>query len=181
VEKLLKAIYFATNKLKGQKRRDGRTPFISHLLAAALLLSRVTKDEDIIIAGILHDIVEDTNTSVAGIEKIFGGKVARIVSECTEENKDATWKDRKKAVLGKIPYISSETALVKSADILHNNYDLVKKINEEGITFLQIFHASGKDKLDFEFKRLELLKKYHPNVFLKDIEKNLKMLEKLIA
>lgn len=178
-QKLLEALYFATNKHNGQTRKDKETPFISHPLSVAIILSRVTDDEDIIIAGMLHDIVEDTKTTLKDIEKLFGKRVSLLVKECTEEDRSLSWHERKKAVLAKINKISKDGALVKSADILHNLYEMNHKMRECGKEFANNFNASFEDKLRYDVTRLEKLKKYHSNSLLKEIEMQLIDLQKL--
>ena len=70
------AIIYATVMRQGKVRKLGNTPFILHPLEVAQVLSTMTNDEDVITAGILHDIVEDTDGTLAEIEKRFGNRVA---------------------------------------------------------------------------------------------------------
>lgn len=179
-ERLLEAIYFATNKHVEQKRKDNKTPYISHPLAVALILTTVTKDEDVIIAGILHDTIEDTNTSRKELEKSFGERVAKLILECSEDDRNLSWKERKNAVLEKIKTISDNAALIKSADILHNLYEIRNKIEEHGVSFMRSFNASYQDKITYEHRRLEELKIYHPNSLLKGIADGIGAVERLV-
>ena len=180
-KRLLEAIYFATNKHLKQKRKDKITPYISHPLGVALILSTISKDEDIVIAGVLHDVVEDTDTTPKEIEKLFGIKVAKLVLECSEKDRSLSWKERKDQVLDKIKTISDAAALIKSADVLHNLYEINEKIKEQGVSFMNNFNASFEDKLIYEHNRLEKLKTFHPNPLLKDVEKKLRELDKFFG
>jgi len=179
-EGLLDAIYFAITKHADQKRRDNVTSYVTHPLAVSLLLSKITSDQDVLIAGILHDVIEDTQTSRKEIETLFGKKVADLVWECTEEDRSLPWEERKQAVLEKIEHMSDEAALIKSADVLHNLYEASQNVKEQGPGYMNNFHASPEKKLEYEGKRLELLKDYHMNPLLPDLEITLKTLQKLL-
>ena len=80
MNKLEEAIIYATVMHQGKVRKLVNTPFILHPLEVAQILSMMTSDEDIITAGILHDIVEDTDGTLTEIEKRFGERVAFLVS-----------------------------------------------------------------------------------------------------
>ena len=178
MDRLLQAIYFATLKHLGQNRKDRKTPYISHPLAVGLILSRVTSDKDIIIAGILHDVIEDTETTEKEIQELFGTKVAKMVMDCSEKDKSKSWKDRKQRVLDNVKYLSESSALVKSADSLHNMYELKLKTQELGLSYFDNFNASAIDKMVYERKKIKNFKRYHKdNPLLKEIDENLKFLE----
>ena len=100
MKKLEEAIIYATIMHQGKTRKLGDSPYILHPLEVAQILSTLTDDEDVITAGILHDIVEDTDGTLPEIEKRFGERVARLVSSETEfkyPDKDPkdTWQKRK--------------------------------------------------------------------------------------
>ena len=181
MEKLLEAMYFATISHGNQSRKGVQIPYISHPLAVALILSSVTDDQDVIIAGILHDLVEDTKVSESEIQKRFGKKVADIVMDCSEKDKSKSWKERKQGALKSIKNLPKNSALVKTADILHNIYETKRGVDEQGISFFDNFNASSHDILEYERKRLEEFKKYHKNnPLLEMIEENLAHLEHII-
>ena len=100
MKKLEEAIIYATIMHQGKTRKLGDSPYILHPLEVAQILSTLTDDEDVITAGILHDIVEDTDGTLPEIEKRFGARVAKLVSSETEfkyPDKDPkdTWQKRK--------------------------------------------------------------------------------------
>ncbi len=74
---------FAEQAHQGQKRRSGEA-YISHSLATAVTLAQMGMDEETIIAGLLHDVPEDTNCSLVEVEKNFGPEVAKLVSGITK-------------------------------------------------------------------------------------------------
>ncbi len=101
---LEEAIIYATVLHQGKVRKFSGIPYILHPMEVAQILSTMTADQEIITAGILHDIVEDTDGTLAEIEKRFGRRVAFIVSsesenEYPDEDKSATWQRRKEESL----------------------------------------------------------------------------------
>ncbi len=104
---LEEAIIYSTVMYQGMTRKIDDTPFILHPLEVAHILSTMTDDMEIIAAGVLHDIVEDTDGTLAEIEKRFGGRVAGLVESETEdefpgEDKAISWKKRKDISLKKL-------------------------------------------------------------------------------
>lgn len=83
IAELISAIDFAFQKHKGQKRKSGE-PFITHPLAVAAILVEWGLDIDTILAGVLHDTVEDTDTTLETIESLFGRDVAFLVDGVTK-------------------------------------------------------------------------------------------------
>ncbi len=101
---LEEAIIYATVLHQGKVRKFKSIPYILHPIEVAQILSTMTDDEEIITAGILHDIVEDTDGTLTEIEKRFGKRVAYLVSSESEnkypdESREATWKRRKEEAL----------------------------------------------------------------------------------
>jgi GTP diphosphokinase / guanosine-3',5'-bis(diphosphate) 3'-diphosphatase len=85
---LLSAISFAADKHRNQRRKDHEaSPYINHTIAVATLLATEgnVDDETVLIAAVLHDTVEDTNTTFEELEKEFGPEVADIVREVTDD------------------------------------------------------------------------------------------------
>ena len=92
---------------QGKVRKINNSPYILHPLEVAQILSGMTADVEIIAAGVLHDIVEDTDGTLGEIEKRFGKRVAGLVDSETEEeyageDRAATWRRRKEESLEKL-------------------------------------------------------------------------------
>lgn len=79
-----KAMYFAQEVHRGQKRDDGQ-PFITHPIEVARILEQVTDDENLIAAALLHDVIEDTFVTYDGLVDLFGVDIADLVNEVTHE------------------------------------------------------------------------------------------------
>jgi guanosine-3',5'-bis(diphosphate) 3'-pyrophosphohydrolase len=124
---LIKAIAFAAEKHRRQRRRDAEaSPYINHPIALANLLANEggIADLSVLCAAILHDTVEDTETTEAELEQLFGGKVKSIVMEVTD---DPSLKktEQKQRQIDRAPHMSPEAKLVKLADKICNLKDVL--------------------------------------------------------
>ena len=118
MSRLLRAMKFAADKHVHQRRKNAdATPYINHPIEVAEHLSRVggISDEEVLIAALLHDTVEDTNTTADEIESAFGSRVADIVMECTDD-KSLEKAERKRLQVVNAPKKSAEAKCVKIAD-----------------------------------------------------------------
>ncbi len=148
MNKLEEAIIYATVMHQGKVRKFGNIPYILHPLEVAQIISTMTDDEDVIAAGILHDIVEDTDGTLSEIEKRFGKRVAEIVNsesenKYPEEDPSTTWKRRKEESL--LVLRNSTDIGVKMlwlADKLANIRSLAGIYSERGEAMWQVLHQS---------------------------------------
>jgi len=128
VSLLLKALDFAAEKHRDQRRKGGEaSPYINHLIDTARLLWRIGKVRDITVmaAAILHDTVEDTETTVELLETEFGGEIAGIVLEVTDD-KTLPNDARKRLQVEHAPGLSHRARLVKIADKISNITDILE-------------------------------------------------------
>lgn len=129
---LVKTADFAAKKHKDQRRKDrSKTPYINHPIGVANILAeegRITELE-ILQAALLHDTVEDTNTTLDEIEKLFGKRIRDIVDEVTDD-KALPKMERKRLQIVNAPHKSRQAKLVKLADKLYNLRDLCRETPE---------------------------------------------------
>jgi (p)ppGpp synthase/HD superfamily hydrolase len=109
----------------GQTRKGSDVPYFEHAAAVAMILERAGFDEDVVIAGLLHDVVEDTDATIVDVEAGFGAAVAEIVGHCSEikydiEGRKRPWIDRKRDHLASLAGASVSAWAVILADKLHN-------------------------------------------------------------
>ena len=126
LELLLKALAFAAHKHRDQRRKDAEaSPYINHpiALADALVNEGGITDPEVLCAALLHDTVEDTDTTEAELADAFGARIARIVAEVTDDTK-LPKEDRKRLQIEHAPLLSREAKLVKLADKLCNLRDV---------------------------------------------------------
>ena len=124
-EAMLNRAYVFTVQKHGTQKRASGDPYFSHPVEVAGLMTELKLDQDTIITALLHDTVEDTLTTVADIERLFGPDVARLVDGVTKLSKIETMSESERAAenLRKFLLAMSEdlrVLLVKLADRLHN-------------------------------------------------------------
>ncbi|XP_020821065.1 guanosine-3',5'-bis(diphosphate) 3'-pyrophosphohydrolase MESH1 [Phascolarctos cinereus] len=123
---LLEAADFAARKHREQRRKDPEeTPYINHPIGVARILTHEAGVTDITVlqAALLHDTVEDTNTTLEEVEEHFGAEVRGIVDEVTD-NKALPKLERKRLQVENASQSSRGAKLVKLADKLYNLRDL---------------------------------------------------------
>jgi guanosine-3',5'-bis(diphosphate) 3'-pyrophosphohydrolase len=122
VAALLKALHFAADKHRDQRRKDVEaSPYINHPIEVAELLARVGGVTDLVTlqGAILHDTIEDTNTTPEELEAEFGPEVRRVVEEVTDD-KELPKTERKRLQIEHAPHISERAKHVKLADKMSN-------------------------------------------------------------
>lgn len=146
-----RAIAAAVSAHEGQTRKgDRETPYIVHPVTVALILSRYTDDEDTIIAGLLHDVLEDTDFGEAAIEREFGPKVLAMVRDVTEPNLPGlSWDTRKARYLRHLERAPRGSLLVASADKIANLISMIAAHSAEGDRLWERFTAPPAQKLAF--------------------------------
>jgi guanosine-3',5'-bis(diphosphate) 3'-pyrophosphohydrolase len=124
--KLLHALSFAAHKHQDQRRKNAEaSPYINHPIEVANILANIggVKDEAILVAAILHDTIEDTQTSVEELEDQFGKEVAGLVQELTDD-KSLPGEERKRLQIEHAAGSSLKARHLKLADKISNVSDL---------------------------------------------------------
>lgn len=116
------ALARAVHLHRDQIRKGTSIPYVAHLLNVTGLALSHGASEDVAIAAILHDAVEDTDCTVEELAAEFGPEVARIVGECsdTDEVPKPPWAERKRRYLAHLPQASTGALLVSASDKLDN-------------------------------------------------------------
>lgn len=154
---LERAIVFAACAHDNQKRKGDFLPYIIHPYTVAMILYEQGCGDDVVIAGLLHDTVEDTDTTLTEIENEFGKHVAEIVHGCTEADKSAPWEERKKSMIQIIRNSSHEVKWVTCADKLHNLRTLVNNYEQHGEKIWSRFSRGFKEQKWYATSLLESL------------------------
>jgi guanosine-3',5'-bis(diphosphate) 3'-pyrophosphohydrolase len=124
---ILKAASFAADKHRGKLRKEAEsTAYINHPLQVARILAEegAVSDPEIIAAALLHDTIEDTQTTESELATAFGGRVASIVAEVTDDKSITDKAERKRLQVVNAPHKSFGAALVKLADKTSNVRDV---------------------------------------------------------
>jgi guanosine-3',5'-bis(diphosphate) 3'-pyrophosphohydrolase len=123
---IVRALEFAANKHRDQRRKDAQaSPYINHPIALANVLVHEGQVNDPVVlsAALLHDTVEDTQTTPSELRSAFGEKIAAIVEEVTDD-KNLPKAERKRLQVEHAAHISREAKLVKLADKICNVRDV---------------------------------------------------------
>jgi (p)ppGpp synthase/HD superfamily hydrolase len=134
--------------LHGEQRRKGTAiPYIAHLMSVAALVLEHGGDEDLAIAGLLHDAIEDVGVEQEDIIAArFGPRVAAIVRDCSDADTvpKPPWRARKEAYIAHLEKVSREALLVSACDKLHNARAIVSDLATHGPAMFSRF-TGGQD------------------------------------
>jgi (p)ppGpp synthase/HD superfamily hydrolase len=150
---LERALRLAAQAHDGQVRKGSPVPYIQHPMAVAMILDRMGFEEEVVIAGLLHDLVEDTEVALDVIRSAFGDAVAETVAGCSEVKLDSSgqkrpWADRKRDHLETLKAASLSTKAVTLADKLHNLAAIALDLGE-GRPVWSTFNAPRADVLAY--------------------------------
>lgn len=126
---IIKAIYFAAQKHSTQRRKNAsQTPYINHPIEVMRILDMVgVRDPVVLAAAVLHDTVEDTETTIDEIESVFNEDIAVMVSEVTDD-RSLSKLDRKLAQIEKMRTASRGARMIKIADKISNILDTIREV-----------------------------------------------------
>jgi (p)ppGpp synthase/HD superfamily hydrolase len=155
-DRITNAIGFAMQAHKTEFRKGTRIPYIVHPLDVISILLKNGAGEELVIAGVLHDVTEDTDYTLEDVKGKFGDKVASLVGGASEpeeltkgvsrEEKRKTWKLRKSQNIEKMKHASGELRLLICADKLANIRDLVTDYRIIGEDVWSKFNASKDEE-----------------------------------
>src|SRR5260370_28312680 len=122
--RFLRAFLFAAEKHQGQVRKASTIPYIAHLMGVASLVLEAGGDEDLAIAALLHDVVEDCGGEpmLKEVRRRFGSRIAKVVEGCTDADTypKPPWRERKEKYIEHLKKADADTKLVSAADKLNN-------------------------------------------------------------
>ena len=146
--RLQKAFRYAAEKHAGQTRKQTAVPYLSHLMAVSSLVLEGGGDEEMAIAALLHDVVEDCGgmPRLREVRRLFGARVAKIVEGCTDSFSDPKlpWIVRKNEYLKRLKHEDAETRLVSASDKLHNVRTVIADYRRDGESIWKRF-SGGRD------------------------------------
>lgn len=138
-----KAKQFATEAHAGQLRKSSNEPYITHPIRVAKRLEDAGLSDELIAAGYLHDVVEDTLVEIEEIEHEFGEEVAELVAAHTED-KSKSWKERKQHTINTVKTARKKVKDLIVADKLDNLLSMEAALKEQGASVWSHFNA-GRD------------------------------------
>jgi GTP pyrophosphokinase len=134
-----RALLYATHVHGGQVRKGTTTPYVAHLLAVAATVLEYGGDEDLAIAALLHDSVEDQGgrARLEDVRNRFGERVARIVEACLDSlantakgERKAHWQERKESYIAHLGSADEDILRVSLADKVHNARAILRDLRK---------------------------------------------------
>jgi (p)ppGpp synthase/HD superfamily hydrolase len=180
-----RAFLFANAKHAGQLRKGTGDPYIAHLMGVTSLVFEAGGDEDMAIAALLHDVVEDCGGMpvLREVRRRFGRRVAGIVDGCTDSYGEPKppWRQRKENYIRHLKEVNADTRLVSAADKLHNARTILTDYREHGESIWERFQGKRDGTLWYYQSLLREFKRCETNRVVRELERVIKDLEKAAA
>jgi (p)ppGpp synthase/HD superfamily hydrolase len=178
-----RSLLYATHVHGRQARKGTSTPYVAHLLAVAATVLEYGGSEDMAIAALLHDAVEDQGglPRLDDIREKFGAHVARVVDGCTDsyevsgEKRD--WHERKRAYIAKVAHESTDIQLVSAADKLANAREILADYRAEGDAVFSRFQGRKEGTLWYYRAAVEAFRRGGTNELVEELDRVVSQLE----
>jgi (p)ppGpp synthase/HD superfamily hydrolase len=185
-EQIEAALILAARAHHTQTRKGGDSPYIVHPVHVCLILFRHGFSEEVAIAGLLHDVVEDQDVPLTRIGSEFGPEVTGIVAALTERKRDGDaerpWEERKREALVRLESAGAGAAAVKAADVVHNAHSLTRDLRHQGSAVWEHYKRGPDSTLWYYRRAAEIVRGHlgrHPLV--DELEDAIWVLEQAIA
>ena len=181
--RFLRAFEFAATNHSGQTRKASAIPYVAHLMSVASLVLEAGGDEDLAIAALLHDVVEDCGGAamLRVVRRRFGTRVAKIVDGCTDADTypKPPWLERKKAYIARLKKEGADTHLVSAADKLNNIRSILSDYRVIGESVWSRFNGGREGTLWYYRTLRDEFLRHEPNRITRDFELAVRELESL--
>lgn len=154
-----RAILFAAKAHGYQSRKSIDVPMIYHPLTVGVILMENNCRDEVVMAGFLHDVLEDTTTTYDDLLNSFGQEIADMVSDASEPDKTLSWTERKAHTIEHLKIVPLDSKLVSCADKIHNLSSTYEVLSHD-IDVWSHF-KEGKEKQQWYYE--EVLKSYRFN------------------
>jgi (p)ppGpp synthase/HD superfamily hydrolase len=165
------ALELAATAHKHQVRKGNGMPYIVHPVHVAIILLKYGFSEEVVMAGLLHDMVEDTEMGLASIRERLGERVAELVKRMTDapygERERLSWEDQRAILLEHLRHGDPDVVAIKVADCLHNVATLKLELESIGVSIWERFTRGAVPTLEFHRKVLGIAEQVwgnHPMV-----------------
>lgn len=180
-----RAFAFAAEKHSGQTRKASTIPYIGHLMGVASLVLEAGGDEDLAIAALLHDVVEDCGGEpvLKEVRRRFGKRVAKIVDGCTDAYviPKPPWRERKENYIRRLKRETADERLVSAADKLNNIRSIISDYRVIGESVWSRFSGGREGTLWYYRTLREVFLERKPNRITRDYALAVNELELLVA
>src|SRR5580692_1486613 len=183
--KLQRAFAYAAKWHAGQARKATTVPYLSHLMAVASLVLEAGGDEEMAIAALLHDVVEDCGgmPRLREIRRRFGPRVAKIVEGCTDSfgEPKREWVERKKDYLREVRHADVDTRLVSASDKLHNVRTILSDYRQHGEVIWARFSGKKEGTLWYYRALSDEYQRRNPNRITRELALAVGELERAVG
>jgi len=157
-ELVMRSFELAARWHEGQKRKHPfeLIPYIAHPAGVGFLLQKAGYGDEVVAAGILHDVIEDCGVTEEGLAKATNARVAKLVSEVSEPEIE-DWRQKKIAFIEKLSQASDEALAIKAADHLHNLQSILAAARASSSTVWGLFGPGRDPKLAYEQSIVDLV------------------------
>lgn len=147
------ALRFALASHQTQRRKGSSVPYITHPVGVSAILAQHGYAEEVVLAGLLHDVIEDAQVLPGELARRFGARVASLVQGVTEQKqahgKDIRWEVRKAQQLEHLCEADLDVVALKAADALHNVRSITRDLRVRGDSVWSVFKRSRDSQLDY--------------------------------
>lgn len=153
-----RAIEFAVASHSGAVRKGAALPYIVHPMEVAVIASRITDDEEVLAAAMLHDTVEDTDATMDDITALFGSRVAALVESDTEDKKPGvpkseSWRLRKEEIFEKLKAETDIGAkILFLSDKLSNMRTFAQQLSQNGRIDWHVFNQKDPTQHEWYYR-----------------------------
>lgn len=160
-----RALRIALDAHQGQTRKIDKSPYIVHPIMVAMRLTRHGFSEEVVAAGLVHDVVEDTPLTREDLARDLGESVAALV-DAVSEDKTIPWEDRKRKYIEVVRSGSEGVKAISVCDKIHNAESLILGHSQIGAGIWQNFTRGREQQLWFQKEMLRMLQESwrHPLV-----------------
>ena len=173
------AIAYALRAHEGQTRKGEDTPYIVHPLSVGYLLARHGFEDDVVIGGILHDTIEDTDASLDDIAELFGDTVAELVTSVSH-NDTLSWMEKKQNYIELVRQGSEGAKAISTADKIANAESLLQSYAVVGPELWSRFNTGREKKLWFEHAMLTMLRETWNHPLIDEYESYVARMDALV-
>jgi (p)ppGpp synthase/HD superfamily hydrolase len=169
-ERFNDALVYTSRLHANQRRKGSGVPYIAHLLSVAALVLENGGDEEMAIAALLHDAVEDQGgmETLHEIQQRYGVRVADIVLACSDSftQPKPPWQNRKEEYLKHLENSSWEVQLISLADKLHNARSILRDLKVQGSQIWEKFNGGKEGTLWYYRRLVDVYEQFDPNYLL---------------
>ena len=171
-----RAIVFAVRAHAGTERRGKGFPYIVHPMEAVEIVATMTSDQELLAAAVLHDTVEDTDTTVEQIRTEFGDRIASLVASESDivldgVSEEDSWHARKQAAIDRLARASHDAKIVALGDKLSNMRAIARDYAQQGDGLWNLFHVKDRKEHEWHYRGLaESLRELQDTFAYKEFE-----------